>query len=113
MSVADTKDLLVRGIARFTGDVPLPAGGLHAMVAVSPHAHATFTALDVTAAAHRPGVRAVLTAADIPGDNQVSSIAHDEPLLADGEVHCVGEPVALVIADSADAAWRARPAGHG
>ena len=48
---ADTKDLLVRGTARFTGDVPLPAGGLHAMVAVSPHAHARFTALDVTAAA--------------------------------------------------------------
>ncbi|HSO04082.1 MAG TPA: molybdopterin cofactor-binding domain-containing protein, partial [Candidatus Limnocylindrales bacterium] len=104
---ADTKDLLVRGTARFTGDVPLPAGGLHAMVAVSPHAHARFTALDVTAAAGQPGVRAVLTAADIPGDNQISSIAHDEPLLADGEVHCVGEPVALVIADSADAAWRA------
>ena len=48
---ADTMDLLVRGAARFTADLPLPAGGLHAMVAVSPHAHATFTHLDTAAAA--------------------------------------------------------------
>ena len=104
---ADTVDLLVRGAARFTADLPLPAGGLHAMVAVSPHAHATFTHLDTAAAAGLPGVHAVLTAADIPGVNQISTMAHDELLLAAGEVHCVGEPVALVIADSADAAWRA------
>ena len=52
---ADTVDLLVRGAARFTADLPLPAGGLHAMVAVSPHAHATFTHLDTAAAAGLPG----------------------------------------------------------
>ena len=52
---ADTMDLLVRGAARFTADLPLPAGGLHAMVAVSPHAHATFTHLDIAAAAGLPG----------------------------------------------------------
>jgi xanthine dehydrogenase large subunit len=104
---ADTSDLLVRGTARFTADLPLPPGGLHAMVAVSPHAHASFAGLDVAAASGHAGVRAVLTAADIPGVNQISTLAHDEPLLADGEVHCVGEPVALVVADSADSAWRA------
>jgi xanthine dehydrogenase large subunit len=100
-------ELLVRGAARFTADLPLPAGGLEAMVAVSPHAHARFTRLDTAAAAGLPGVRAVLTAADIPGINQISTMAHDEPLLAEAEVHCVGEPVALVIAESADVAWRA------
>ena len=100
-------ELLVRGAARFTADLPLPAGGLHAMVAVSPHAHATFAHLDTTAAAGQPGVRAVLTAGDIPGVNQISTMAHDELLLADGQVHCVGQPVALVVADSAEAAWRA------
>ncbi len=103
----DNLDLLVRGTARFTADLPLPAGGLHAMVAVSPHARATFTHIDTAAAAGQSGVRLVLTAADIPGVNQISTMAHDELLLADGEVHCVGQPVALVIADSADAAWRA------
>lgn len=104
---ADAVELLVRGAARFTADLPLPAGGLHAMVAVSPHAHATFAHLDTIQASRRPGVRAVLTAADITGDNQISTMAHDELLLAEGEVHCIGQPVALVIADSADAAWRA------
>ena len=103
----DNVDLLVRGAAKFTADLPLPAGGLHAMVVVSPHAHATFTHLETALAAAQPEVRAVLTAADIPGVNQISTMAHDELLLADGEVHCVGEPVALVVADSADAAWRA------
>ncbi len=104
---ADMKELLVRGAARFTGDLPLPTGGLHAMVAVSPHAHATFAHVDAAAAAAQPGVHAVLTAADLPGRNQISTMAHDELLLADGEVHCVGEPFALVIAESAEAAWRA------
>jgi xanthine dehydrogenase large subunit len=100
-------DLHVRAATRFTGDLPLPERALHAMVAVSPHAHASFTRLDTSAAAAMPGVRAVLTAADIPGENQIGNIALDEALLADGEVECVGQPVALVLADSADQAWRA------
>jgi xanthine dehydrogenase large subunit len=104
---ADSLELLVRGTARFTADLPLPVGGLHAMVATSPHPHATFTRLDTAAAEAVPGVRAVLTCTEIPGINQISTMAHDEPLLADSEVHCVGEPVALVVADSADVAWRA------
>jgi xanthine dehydrogenase large subunit len=101
------EELLVSGAARFTADLALPPNGLHAMVATSPHAHARFSALDATAAAAQRGVRAVLTCADIPGDNQISTLARDEPLLADAEVHCVGQPIALVLADSADAAWRA------
>ena len=38
--------LLARGEARFTGDLPLPPGTLHAMVAVSPQAHARFSRID-------------------------------------------------------------------
>jgi xanthine dehydrogenase large subunit len=102
-----TEELLARGVARFTADLPLPSGGLHAMVATSPHAHARFTRLDTTAAVSQPGVRAVLTYADIRGENQVGDLRRDEPLLADGEVHCVGQPIALVLAESADTAWRA------
>ena len=102
----DERDLLVRGVAAFTGDLPLPAGTWHAMVAVSPHAHARFSQIDTTAALAEPGVRAVLTAADIPGRNEIGNLFRDEPLLASGEVHCVGQPYALVVAISADAAWR-------
>lgn len=97
---------LVRGIAHFTGDLPLPAGTLHAMVATSPHAHARVSAIDSAAALAEPGVLAVLTAADIPGVNDVGNLFHDEPMLADGIVHCVGQPYALVLADTFDAAWR-------
>ena len=98
--------LLARGEARFTGDLPLPPGTLHAMVAVSPQAHARFSGIDRSAALAEPGVVAVLTAADIPGTNDIGNLFRGEPLLAVEEVHCVGEPYALVVADSADAAWR-------
>ena len=92
--------------ARFTGDLPLPPGTLHAMVAVSPQAHARFSGIDHSAALAEPGVVAVLTAADIPGTNDIGNLFRGEPLLAVEEVHCVGEHYALVVADSADAAWR-------
>jgi xanthine dehydrogenase large subunit len=98
--------LLARGEARFTGDLPLPPGTLHAMVAVSPQAHARFSGIERSAALAEPGVVAVLTAADIPGTNDIGNLFRGEPLLAVEEVHCVGEPYALVVADSADAAWR-------
>lgn len=104
---AEIEDLLVRGVARFTADLPLPPDGLHAMVATSPHAHARFTTLHATAALAQAGVHAVLSHSDIPGVNRLGTLARDEPLLADSEVHCVGQPIALVLAESADAAWRA------
>ncbi|RZU45115.1 xanthine dehydrogenase large subunit [Fluviicoccus keumensis] len=116
----DSQALLARGLAQFTGDLPLPAGGLHAAVAVSPLAHAAFGRVETTAACAEPGVVAVLTAADIPGLNDIGNLFHDEPLLADKVVVCVGQPYALVIAESAEAArrgaqrvsadWEPRPA---
>ena len=104
--VSSRLELLATGSARFSGDLPLPPGCLHALPAVSPHAHARFSRIETAAALAEPGVIAVFTAADIPGANQISNLAHDEPLLAAGEVHCVGQPFALVVADSADGAWR-------
>ncbi len=106
MSANPHLDLLVRGTARFTSDLPLPTGCLHALPAVSPHAHASFTRVDATAALAEPDVLAVLTAADIPGENEIGNLLPGEPLLADGETHCVGEPYALVVAASMDAARR-------
>ncbi|MGM0386236.1 MAG: molybdopterin cofactor-binding domain-containing protein [Actinomycetota bacterium] len=99
-------DILATGAARFTSDMPWPPGCLHAHPAVSPHAHARFTAVDASAALAEPGVVAVLTATDIPGENEIGGVLPGEPMLADGEVQCVGEPYALVLADSPEAAWR-------
>jgi len=92
--------LHVRGESRYVDDLTPPQGTLYAAVFASPAAHGRIRRLDTSRALARPGVRGVFTARDIPGENQIGGIIPDEPLLADGEVHCVGEPVALVVADT-------------
>ncbi len=69
----------------------------------SPHAHARIAHLDVLQARAIPGVRAALTAADIPGQNLIPLIQADWPVLAGEFVRHVGEPVALVAADDPQA----------
>jgi xanthine dehydrogenase large subunit len=93
--------LHVRGESRYVDDLTPPAGTLHAAVFSSPVAHGRIRRLEVSKALTRPGVRAAFTAGDVPGENQIGGILPDEPLLAQGEVHCVGEPVALIVADTA------------
>ncbi|MCA9550470.1 MAG: xanthine dehydrogenase molybdopterin binding subunit [Myxococcales bacterium] len=90
----------VTGRARYVDDLDAPPGTLVAQVVPSPVAHGRITRLDVTAARAVPGVHAVLCASDIPGANDIAPVAHDEPLLAEGEVHCVGQAVAVVVAES-------------
>ena len=107
MSRPDTH-LHVRGESRFVDDLPEPEGTLHAAAVPSPVAHGRLRALHLDEARAYPGVVAVLTARDIPGENQTGTVIRDEPLLADGEVHCVGQPLALVVATSAAAARAAR-----
>ena len=97
---------LVTGRGRFVDDVRAP-GLLHAAVLRSPHAHARVVSVDVKRARDLPGVRAVLTAADVPAaaiiPNRVPAPAGAErylqPAIARTVVRYVGEPVALVVAD--------------
>ena len=58
----------VTGRAKYGADHNLP-GQLHALVLRSPHAHARVVSIDVTEALTMPGVHAVLTHADVPGEN--------------------------------------------
>ncbi|MEO7338516.1 MAG: xanthine dehydrogenase molybdopterin binding subunit, partial [Caldimonas sp.] len=67
----------------------------------------TITAMHLDKIRARPGVVAVLSAADIPGPNDCGPVIHDDPILADGEVRHVGQPVFVVIAETRDAARRA------
>ncbi len=53
------------------------------------------------------GVIAVYTATDIPGTNDCGPILHDDPILADGKVEYVGQPIFIVVADTHDNARRA------
>jgi xanthine dehydrogenase large subunit len=93
-------DLHSRGQARFVDDLSEPEGMLHAVVLGSPVAHGRILRLETESARQSPGVRAVLTAADIPGTNQIGTLAADEPLLAEKTVDFAGQPVVLVLAES-------------
>jgi xanthine dehydrogenase D subunit len=73
----------------------------------SPHPHARIVAIDITEALAVPGVSAVLTAEDVPGENAVGLEHLDQPALATGVVRYQGEPVALVAADHPETARRA------
>ncbi|MFW8596054.1 xanthine dehydrogenase molybdopterin binding subunit [Cribrihabitans neustonicus] len=96
----DAARLHVTGAARYVDDIPAPRGTLHLAFGLSPIAKGRITAMDLTEVKASPGVVAVLTAADLPFDNDVSPSLHDEPLLADGTVHYIGQQVFLVVADS-------------
>ncbi|MEL7165967.1 MAG: xanthine dehydrogenase molybdopterin binding subunit [Pseudomonadota bacterium] len=105
MSVArplphDAARLHVTGAARYVDDVPMPAGALHLCFGVSDTARGRITALDLDDVRATEGVVAVMTADDLPFANDVSPSAHDEPLLAKGAVHYVGQPIFLVAATS-------------
>ncbi|WP_219416685.1 xanthine dehydrogenase subunit D [Pseudonocardia nigra] len=73
----------------------------------SPHPHARIVSIDIGAALAVPGVSAVLTADDVPGENAVGLEHLDTPVLATGVVRYQGEPVALVAADHPETARRA------
>jgi xanthine dehydrogenase D subunit len=73
----------------------------------SPHASARIASIDIGPALATPGVYAVLTAADVPGQNAVGLDRDDQPVLASGVVRYQGEPVALVAADHPDIARQA------
>lgn len=73
----------------------------------SPHASALIRGIDVRAALELPGVRAVLTHVDVPGEKHVGSVLPDQPVLAIDRVRHHGEPVAIVAADDAVTARRA------
>jgi carbon-monoxide dehydrogenase large subunit len=103
---------LLRGAGRFVDDVDRP-GQLHMRVVRATTAHARLLGVDTAAAREAPGVHAVLTAADLdplpripvrlgPFDQPLDAFL--QPVLADGAVRYVGEPVAVVVAEDPYAA---------
>mgnify|MGYP001275273917 FL=1 len=104
----------ITGQGRYTDDIK-QVGQTHAYFVRSPHAHADVVNIDVEEALAAPGVIAVLTGADVTADGlgglpcgwMIHSKDGSEmkqphhPVLADKRVHYLGEPVAMVIADTA------------
>ena len=103
----ESAHLHVAGEATYIDDIRELAGTLHAALGLSPVAHGRLSAIDVARLRALPGVTAVYTAADIPGANDVGPIVHgDDPILADGVVHYVGQPMFAVIASDRRVARR-------
>lgn len=94
----------VSGAAVYIDDMPELPGTLQAYIAMSARAHARLVALDLDAVRKAPGVRLVLAAADIPGKNDYSPVFGDDPILAEGLVSYVGQPIFAVAAISLAAA---------
>lgn len=95
----------VTGESQYVDDLPAE-GVLHARVLRSPHHHARIVSIDAREAAALPGVVAVLTAGDVPGEKTFGPLIADQPALAVDVVRHLGEPVALVVAESKLAAQR-------
>ena len=101
------------GNGRYVDDIDRP-GQLHAVLARSPYAHARLGAIDASAARAAPGVAAVFTAADLAADNVgglpcgwliknkdgSDMVEPPHPVLATGKVRHVGDPVAMVLAET-------------
>ncbi len=103
----DSAERHVSGRALYIDDLPEPEGLLHIAVGGSPVARGKLVSLDVTDVRSAPGVVAVLTAADIPGKNDVSPAMGDDPMFAADRVEFVGQALFAVVAQSRDAARRA------
>ncbi len=107
----DSSPLQVTGEARYVDDVPLPEGALHLAFGLSTCAHGEIVSVDLSAVRAAEGVVRVYAAEDFAEMPDCSPSTHDEPLLAVGTVHHVGQQVFLVVADSHLAARKAARLG--
>ncbi len=96
----------VTGKAQYIDDMPVE-GLLHGVVLRSPHHHARIVKIDSAKAKALPGVVAVVTSADVPGEKKFGALVPDRPALAVEVVRHIGEPVAIVVAETKTAARRA------
>ena len=96
----------VTGQVRYAGDHQ-PEGALHLAVARSREPHAELKGLDISAAKAAPGVVGVWTYADIPGQVLLGPRIKDEPALCFDRVRRVGDPLALVAAETLEQAQAA------
>mgnify|MGYP003592043472 FL=1 len=97
----------VRGESVYLDDIPVIRGTLYACVFDSPIAHGKLKSVDTSEVEKCEGVIRVILAGDLIGENQIGGIVPDEPLLADGGVHFVGQPIAIVLAETEEQARKA------
>ena len=108
----DSARLHVRGLAPYIDDLREPQGLLHLAVGGASAAAGRLIALDLAGVRAAPGVVAVLSAADIPGANDIAPAFKDEPLFAFDEILYHGQPLFAVVARDRDSARRAVKLAH-
>ena len=107
----DSASLHVSGEALYTDDIQEPKGLLHLAVGMSTKAHARILNIDLSAVRDAPGVIDVMTAEDIPGENNCGPVVADDPVFAPGLVQYVGQAVFAVTAETVDQARKAAKLG--
>ncbi len=96
----ESAHLHVTGDAAFADDISQLEGTLFIALFTSEKAHAKVISIDTSAVEASPGFISLLTTEDITGSNDCGPIIHDDPILADGVVSYIGQPIFAVIADS-------------
>ena len=97
----------VTGHSIYVNDIPLPAGSLHAFPFYSSVAKARIISINCHEARKMKGVKAIINYLDIPGQNQMGPVMHDEPCLATDQVNFIGQVILLIAADNREIAIKA------
>ncbi|PKP18311.1 MAG: xanthine dehydrogenase molybdopterin binding subunit, partial [Bacteroidetes bacterium HGW-Bacteroidetes-21] len=97
----------VQGTSVYFDDMLPLEGELQAWLVTSPVAHGEIKNIDISEALRQEGVECILTARDIPGENQMGPVFHDEPCLASDKVTCIGQTIAIIAANTFEQAFHA------
>ncbi|KAJ9077112.1 hypothetical protein DSO57_1019848 [Entomophthora muscae] len=92
------------GAARYVDDIPKVHGELYAYGVLSSHAHAEIISVDAQEALDMPGVVRFVSHVDVPGHNSWGILIHDEEFFATKEVHCAGQLIGLILAETKEKA---------
>jgi xanthine dehydrogenase large subunit len=97
----------VTGESVFVNDIQAGEQMLYGHLVYSRYAHAKFNVLSLDEAKTLEGVKAILSFQDIPGNNQLGPVVHDEPCLAENEVRFIGQVILLIAAETKEIAREA------
>ena len=103
----DSADKHVSGEAVYVDDRLEFPNQLHVYARMSDRAHARIVSIDTSPCYQIPGVAIAITAEDVPGQLDIGPVVAGDPLLADGKVEYIGQPVIAVAADSLETARKA------
>lgn len=98
----------VMGKSIYVDDLPELENTYHALIVGSPVAHGNLLGIDTSMVEDNEDLIEIITADQIPGENQLGSIIPDEELLVDKEIHFIGQAIAVIVAKSIDSAHEIR-----